>query len=537
MVRGSALWGLTLPSLVFVPALAWSSVVDDFSGANLNFDNWRFYDDSVDVYERVRVVDPKAGRVHLGVAAEGGQGIRRSTLTPVATDREALEATLAVDDLVVGDNEDDFSALRVEGSYYNAEGTEATSEDLTGDVFAYVALGDFGEGVRGWWGILQSENADFSNFQVIEVGGFSGAEFESGASYPARLAYDGDRTFEFSLNGATTIIEGPPRAGDAGAPFHRFNAVTQAESGVGRVRGTVSGPIVDDDVVSYDNFEETALEPLLWAEPVRARGTVDGRLQLGVQGNDLDADYMDRRQEGLYLKGIDNPEFMEVDVSISSASALDTGVLAMGGLTGYVYNARRDGGDQAMAYDGADGDVWASVRLALHGDGTMGAVARVETSLSDFSTDGSPLLEQSFTEPLELDTEYTLSIERREDEIVLGLNDETIIHEVETPMYEPSPTALNGYRRLLAQVSGVPSGGGGSGVAFATFDNVSTAPSAGAEDDDGQPGGSGETGASGSGSSSGGCSVLGHGGGAEVPFVAVLLMLLWRASRRAGRLW
>jgi hypothetical protein len=185
----------------------------------------------------------------------------------------------------------------------------------------------------------------------------------------------------------------------------------------------------------------------------------EGILQNGKSSSDL---YLRER----------NPERIEAQVSISSDSMLEAGLRGRARLNGYAYNERRDGGGNALAYDGCDGDVWVQVQINLK-DGGLYATAFSGPETVDCDTERA-FISETFTKLLEFDTEYLLWIERHGNQLMLGLDDEVYEHTITTSIYPPSPSTSNGFRRLSARIQGTSTSdpGGADGVFEMLVDNV-----------------------------------------------------------------
>ena len=147
-----------------------------------------------------------------------------------------------------------------------------------------------------------------------------------------------------------------------------------------------------------------------------------------------------------------NPDRIEALVSIPSDSLLDPGLRGRARLDGYAYNERRDGGVNALPYDGCDGDIAVLVQINLKDGGLYAtAFAGSETSGCD---DDETFISETFTKLVEFDTEYLLWIERDGNQLMLGLDDEVYEHTITTPIYPPSPSTNDGFRRLSARIQG-----------------------------------------------------------------------------------
>jgi hypothetical protein len=151
---------------------------------------------------------------------------------------------------------------------------------------------------------------------------------------------------------------------------------------------------------------------------------------------------------------------------------LEAGLRGRARLNGYAYNELRDGGIRALPYDGCDGDVWVQVEIDLK-DGGLYATAFSGPETAGCDTERT-LISETFTKLLAFDTEYLLWIERDGKKLMLGLDDEVYEHTITTPIYPPSPTTNNGFRRLSARIQGTSTSDptGADGVFEMLVDNV-----------------------------------------------------------------
>lgn len=506
---------------------AQAALVDDFEGDTIDFSKWRNYDTN-HTWEVTREVDPEAGELVMGAASDGSSGFPtgsgRSVLIVNDDPAESLEALGEVTAVDAG-SADQSAFIAVEGNYYNAE--TASPSDYTDDVWASTMVGDWGSGLEARYEILRSTNADFTAWDIVAEGTIATGPLSLDTAYDMKVDYDGDDGFSFTVNGTTASASGPSRAGAAFIDYQRVGALVEDGDNPVSVVGRFDDVAVNDGAALYDDFSDERLDPDKWfQEPVPFGGTYlsevrqaeGGKLQLDIQGERVGEALGPRNR--LMLQEI-NPDYVEAMVSIPDDIDMDDNMEGNVGITGYLYNERRDGGDVADAYDGADGDVWGSVTLFTF-NGNLGAWAYLESELDDFSTD-EVLRSQSFAATLEKGQEYRLWMERTDDQIIFGLDgetiaEETITYDVSTPMYEPSPAALGGYRALRTAINGTSSAtASAGGIARGTFDDVRTDPSSDGTDDGGSDGG---------GSDDSGTDDVGSDGGGGGGTTGLLLLML-----------
>ena len=187
--------------------------------------------------------------------------------------------------------------------------------------------------------------------------------------------------------------------------------------------------------------------------------------------DDDDIGQTDRVTTVLYLKER-NPDYIEARISISSTSALQAGLQGRARLTGVFYNERRDGGVDALPYDGADSDVFGRIQIVQRaGLGNLTAQAYLESELANFDTD-QILFRQFFIKTPVLDTEYLVSIKRDGNRLIFRLDDEELVYNITTPTYRPSPANGNGYRNLQSRIQGDLNPADASGLFRMVVDDV-----------------------------------------------------------------
>ncbi len=463
-----------LSPLLCVPLLAAAhtasaqrTLVDDFSGSTIDFSKWRTFAADPE-FETLREV--ANGRAVLKTSADGTGNNARTRLFPASTIPETLSGDVIVHGISAGAGAE--VVIRTEGSYYNDASAAPVNEE--GNIWASVRIGDRGNGLEAWWVIVRSDNPDFSAFSILNEGVLiTPGTLTTGTAYSMSTVYDGNQTFTFSFNGISSGAQmGPARAGPAGGAYQGFaNRIT---GGRGSIHASIDNANIDNGAQT-DDFSSPIFNPAIWQNSrlETARIAESGKLRLDIRGVGLQPNGTDRMTQDIVLREI-NPDYIEAQVTVLSASDLDPGMQGRARLTGYFYNERRDGGVRALPYDGCDGDVWGRVQLQLQ-DGTLTANAYLESEFQDCNTADQELLFQDFTRQLQVSQEYLLWMQRDGNKIIFGVDDETIEHTITTPTYDPSTLgALEGYRRLMSRVqtTGASDPAGADGVFKALFDNI-----------------------------------------------------------------
>jgi hypothetical protein len=458
---------LLLTTIILLPVSAAEILVDDFNGTTMNFPKWSGFDSADDISEQYVRVDG-GELVLMNVSYGTGNHSTRTWLTSVDTLLQAKISVISVE------NGGGAATASIEGQYYNAN--SATPLDQIGDVAAMVFIGDRGSGgLEAWWEIRVSTHPEFETWTettgTITIPG----TLLIGNSYVAEITYDLDKGFTFSVGSDTSgPRQGPDRKGPAAFARQNLSASTRCCGINPSIHATF------DDVTGsgglLDDFSGNFLDRTIWANPSGAQ-IISSRVDPAVTGklfmfvSDENILQNGRSATDLYLRER-NPDRIEARISISSDSMLDAGLRGRARLNGYAYNERRDGGVDAMPYDGCDGDVWVQVEIDLK-DGGLYATAFSGPETSACDTERT-LISETFTKLLEYDTEYLLWIERDGEKLMLGLDDEVYEHTITTPIYPPSPSTANGFRRLSARIQGTPTSNpaGADGVFEMLVDNV-----------------------------------------------------------------
>ena len=472
---------LLLTTIILLPVSAAEVLVDDFNGTTMNFPKWSGFDPADDISEQFIRID--GGKLVLMNVSDGsGNHSTRTWLTSVDT---LLRANISV---ISVENGGGAATASIEGQYYNANSVAPT--DQVGDVAAMVFIGDRGlGGLEAWWEIHVSTHPEFETWTETTGNINVSQPLLIGNPYVAKITYDLDRGFTFSVGlDNSGPRQGPVKMGPAAFARQNLSASTRCCGINPSIHATF------DDVTGsggpLDDFSGDFLDRTIWANPSGAQvissrvdPAVTGKLFMFVSDENIPQD--GKVTTNLVLRER-NPDRIEALISIPSDSELDPGLRGRARLDGYAYNERRDGGDKALPYDGCDGDIAVLVQINMKDGGLYAtAFAGSETSGCD---DDETLIFETFTKLLAFDTEYLLWIERDGNQLMLGLDDEVYEHTITTPIYPPSPSTANGFRRLSARIQGTSTSdpAGADGVFEMLVDNVYVS---GSDDGGGSSGG------------------------------------------------
>ena len=418
-------------------------LVDDFSGTTIDFSKW-----SSNSEYAVKLDTVNENLVMIS-AGNSGPIPFDVTQTPVnAPNLASIEATITVADTstIAGDR----VSANIGGQYYNANSPAPISQD--GDIIAMISIGDLdGNGnLEAWATILVSDDPFFGSWITSTYNITGLGALVANTPYAARIEYDQFlNRFTFTVDGTSIVQAGPPRLGPANST-RQFLSTTSSGDPNASIKATFDNFKLGNLLV--DDFSSDILDRSIWADYSHAV-TLASRVYPGIPGKLLlfasneDIPQNGRADAPIRLAEF-NPDRIEARVSISSNSLLDPGIRGRIRLTGYAYNEKRDGGMVALPYNGCEDEVWVQVQINLeNGELNAYADAGPETASCEIET---YLISETFRTPLAFDTEYLLWIERNGNILTLGLDNEQFSHNIQTPIYPPSPQL--GYRRLNVRI-------------------------------------------------------------------------------------
>ena len=171
---------------VWTQAFAAKSLLDDFSGANIDSQKWEYG-------ELVREV----------VGGELVSKIGNDTFTEQARNSTAFQNPSSIniiqcDITVVATTKldtgtDPRSFARIDGRFYNAKALNPTTHN--GDIYSELLIGDRGSGLEAWWEIWESMDDEGNSWVDRGHGTLTVPGLTYGNNYTAILEYDGANQF------------------------------------------------------------------------------------------------------------------------------------------------------------------------------------------------------------------------------------------------------------------------------------------------------------------------------------------------------
>jgi hypothetical protein len=351
-----------------------------------------------------------------------------------------------------GDNVE--STGRIEGFFYNTQ----AAGGATGDVWAAVKIGNRGYGLEAWWEIKESLNDGPTEFNsvssntIIPIGTLS-----YDTAYQAKISYDGDRGFTFEVNGSSDSYSGPERQRNAVTGFKAISAIAYGNAGNGYTSVLFDDVTINGRASVYDDFSSQLIDTTKWTNTEFVRECPNGYLRLDIRGagsnQSNDAVLVER-----------DASYVESKVRIDSSSQLSNGAYGVARIQGYYYNDSRGPGS-GQDYNKYIGDVFAQVRLQYESDGSTSARVNVDRCNDTNETNYTSLFSHTFSSSIALDTDYTLSIDYRDNKLIFTCEGEMVEYQIATPSYPPY-----GLHRLLR--SRVYLDSGETGYMKGIFDDV-----------------------------------------------------------------
>lgn len=215
-----------------------------------------------------------------------------------------------------------------------------------------------------------------------------------------------------------------------------------ADSGeFGYIKATFDDVCITKGGAPYDNFEADTIDLSKWAESEYVREISEGKLRLNIRG------YDQKSTTDVYLTNGDT-FYYEGKVFFESDSHVSPETPGVVGLSGWFYNDSRGPGS-GQNYNRCEGDIWLDIRIIL--DENRNLTAKASATRADDADNSSEtvIFEQDFSGSINFDTEYLLSIEVSDSEIIFKYNDESLNYPMTTPVYKP----YRNNKRLMSRKS------------------------------------------------------------------------------------
>jgi hypothetical protein len=353
-----------------------------------------------------------------------------------------------------------YSAARIGGYFYNSNDTGGA----TGDIFAHMRIGDFGNGgLEAEWTAYRviSDDGELEFIQGNKLFLPGGIQYNQPLN--VKVSYDGDKTISFLVNGQTDSFTGPDRKRYSVTLNKGFSAtiLTENSNEYGFIYVNLDNVYINNRPVVYDDFSSQLIDTSKWKQTEWVRECSNGYLRANIRGGGS------TQTANTYLSEKD-ASYVEAKVRIDSSSLLSTGAAGIGRIQGYYYNDSRGPGS-GQAYNKYEGDVLAQVRLRYDSNGSLSAGAYVDRSNDADEASFTNLFSHTFSVPIALDSNYILSIGFYENILIFACEGETAEFQIATPVYTP----YGEHRLLRSRIQLDP---GETGYMKAIFDDVYITP-------------------------------------------------------------
>jgi hypothetical protein len=360
------------------------------------------------------------------------------------------------------------SIAGIEGYFYNSILPEEESEDTSnnGNVAAAIYIGNRGNGPEAFWTVREVTEEGIQERGSGTLIGPGVLELNKDYSV-VKISYDGENSFEFTIDNVTDSFTGPERQREAIEPYkYLITAVNSSGgSGTGYMSVLFDEVYINDSSTVYDTFD--TIPPMLdltkWQNVEERLEVSDGKLCMDVQASGSTVTTENRLKE--------RPDYLEAKINIKGTSWVSEGAMGRARIVGWYYNESHGPGS-GYYYDKYYGNVLARNWIVFDSDKNLkAAVSVTRYNSSDYSS-YTELFHKEFNTPIEFNTDYILSIEFTGSSLIFTCNDESARYQISSDVYEP-------YNKSRWLESRVDADSGKSGYIMARFDDVYTGDSEG----------------------------------------------------------
>ncbi len=425
---------------------------DDFSGELLDSAKWRGKDGEALTMGR---------EIINGVFESWAVGIIDDQVNPGILNRMPLENpntinTVSVDaKILMASISDTVNAAGagIEGSFYNEAG---------GAVWANIKIALTLNGYDVVCGITTPDNVFHSSDPFV-------LPITKDETYNLKIVYDGNIGFTFTVVNNTTAasethtVSGINAKSGAPAPEDAFKSLSTEiwgqTTGMGIIVAEFDNVMVNNAL--FDDFSTGAPDKTRWIGYEVGRYSEDKEVELvlGNTGNSSET------QLDLFIKDDHiSTNLLQADFSIESVSNYGTDSYGLMRLISDVsYNTTQTG----PPYNGEDGEIYAYVTVNQYANGSFAPDAYLFSCAGANCSSIESIFYQQFTScNIQTDTRFTVSIERKEKNIIFRCEDELITHTLTGTVYPSTADKWREIRLMVESPSGNP------GVMKAHVDNV-----------------------------------------------------------------
>jgi len=432
---------LAVAAFLFIPL--GSFAYDSFDSPLIDSNKWEESD------HKIREI--LNGNLRIGASGSTRRHTNQLFLTTPVTGY--LESKIAVESgsMVSGNG---YGYARVGGYFYNNQLGPGSYNEYQGNVWGHIKI------------VLESDNT----LKAVATLYKATAPDESGETFFEQefvksIDFDTEYTVSMELSGSQFIFRC-----DEEEIIYQIQTETYAPYEPVQILGTriypdegsaVSVKALFDDVsvvknAIYDSFDSDFIDSNKWGENDHSvREINNGKLRMNEYGT--------TRRFSTYLH-LTTPVtgYLESKITVESGSQVlgdGTGYARIGA---YFYNSELGPG----SYNEYQGNVWSEVRIVLENDNSLSATVSLWKTTEPDQSAGPVIFDQAFTKSINFDTEYTVSMELSGSQFIFRCDEEEIIYQIQTQIYEP----YEPYQHLCTRI--YPDEGSAVSVK-ALFDDVS----------------------------------------------------------------
>ena len=343
--------------------------------------------------------------------------------------------------------------------FYNKD--SANPLDNTGNIIGAIELQYGSNGLEAIWYVWEALNHNATSWRLIKLGTLvSSSSLNFDQFYTASMSYSsagGEITFQMA--GEQAVATGlPDYAGPAFAPrITLLNTINSDLQCTVRWTDAAFDNLYFNGAL-YENFNADMLDPSKWFDFALKRWIENQELEMSIQGRDHN------HQISAYSKE-DTAKYFQADALISSESQLAAGAEGIARVAGTYFNAKYTPNN----YDGADGEVFAQVRLKFNSSGKLVGEAMVDRTDDPEWQSYTNLYYKEFSQSISLDQKYTLSVHflPKDRKFIFKIDDESHVFNI-SPLLNVYPPHLSN-RQLRTRVY---LKNGESGYLKVLYDNV-----------------------------------------------------------------
>jgi hypothetical protein len=294
-----------------------------------------------------------------------------------------------------------------------------TGTDYLGEVTASVIIGGPSQSPTAVLVINRKTTEDGSQLEHLSIQAFSTVPALD-TPYPASITWNGS-TVTGTFNGQSLTYTPETAIEDIHHPFCVLMALvdTNYANGVGK-EATIEGFFdnVKKNGVVYDDFSASTIDQTKWRTYESVREIDEGKLRLEARSSTASQSIHAGIESFLSLLRPRIAKAIEAKVRLTSFDNQNS-AFPVAQVAGRFFN---DGSEE----DGYIGDIWAGVQLGGYGT-TPVAIWKVcrQTNSTDYSYCSNIAL-GTFTTPISIGVDYTLSVDWDGSKFILKIDDETI---------------------------------------------------------------------------------------------------------------